>query len=639
MGLHYHESVIFGADEFVSPVGERVAGGRSRAARLPLAALIGLAALAVGQGTAQTPAEPAGTLGAVGGTARVDLLAKQAAEDVERAPERARANAGQAIELARQLAYREGEAAAHYAYADASRAASRWVEALEHFEAARRLHAALGHTFEVGRCLRRLGDVHFFLRNHDQALGFYYKSLRLFEGMAERDENAKARLHVGHLYTTIANVLHQARDLEGAAESYRQAVTVYEAQGFALGVAGARCNLGSVLQDLGQLQPALEHFEAARRLAAEAGDSYLLTISLTNLGGAYLELGQLDAAMEHLERSNEICRRTERKRGILANLAKIAAVQARRGQVESALATYREASAIAAELSDRAMQGELAKASSEAYERLGDTRQALAEFQRHAALSRELLDEARAKQVDGLRIAYEVEGKEKAIRALQQENASQARLRGAASASLLAALGVLALLFSRYRLKREVAASLAKVNTDLAAAYERVEELSRTDELTGLPNRRAAAERFAGEMARESRNPRGVVLILGDLDEFKRVNDAHGHERGDQLLREVALLLRAEVRTQDFLARWGGEEFVLVLPETDLAGGVALAEALRRTLETARLGELGGTPPVTVTFGVAQAVAGESLDSCLRRADAALYAGKLRGRNCVVAAG
>jgi len=171
-------------------------------------------------------------------------------------------------------------------------------------------------------------------------------------------------------------------------------------------------------------------------------------------------------------------------------------------------------------------------------------------------------------------------------------------------------------------------------------SYQRgMEQLAGEDALTGLPNRRQfmrAGEQMLEQMRRYDRS---ASLLLIDLDHFKAVNDRYGHAAGDAVLQAVANLLREHQRAADLPSRLGGEEFAMLLPETDLAGSVAFAERLREACEALRVEVPGGVfKPVTLTMsvGAAQCVAEDkALDDPLRRADVALYRAKHAGRNRV----
>lgn len=167
---------------------------------------------------------------------------------------------------------------------------------------------------------------------------------------------------------------------------------------------------------------------------------------------------------------------------------------------------------------------------------------------------------------------------------------------------------------------------------------ENFELASKQDLLTGLSNRRDLIEKIKEEQHRQMRLKNTFTLLLGDIDNFKAVNDAHGHDAGDYVLKSVAQILREQVRSIDCPARWGGEEFLIMLIETDLEGGKAVAERIRDQLQKTAFTFNGVTiPPVTITFGLSQFQgANDTLDSCIKRADKALYGGKSQGKNTVV---
>ncbi len=162
-----------------------------------------------------------------------------------------------------------------------------------------------------------------------------------------------------------------------------------------------------------------------------------------------------------------------------------------------------------------------------------------------------------------------------------------------------------------------------------------LERLASTDPLTGLVNRAHFFALAKGEIRRARRYSRPLAVIMADIDHFKRINDTYGHREGDRALASFADLCRNLVRAEDTVARLGGEEFGLLLPETDAAQAVALANRLRTAVEDLHLGGLPA--PITISIGISQFLAAETtLDAALSRADQALYAAKRSGRNRVV---
>jgi two-component system, cell cycle response regulator len=169
-----------------------------------------------------------------------------------------------------------------------------------------------------------------------------------------------------------------------------------------------------------------------------------------------------------------------------------------------------------------------------------------------------------------------------------------------------------------------------------AQRHRAVEKQALVDGLTGLANRRLCASALDKELARAERFDEPLALVLADLDDFKSINDRFGHPTGDEVLEVFADLLRGNIREIDLAGRWGGEEFVLLLPETDLEGGRKLAERIRHALpEHELVGPDGDRFRVTASFGVAAFPDAPSQDQLVAAADAALYDAKRSGKNRV----
>jgi diguanylate cyclase (GGDEF)-like protein len=173
---------------------------------------------------------------------------------------------------------------------------------------------------------------------------------------------------------------------------------------------------------------------------------------------------------------------------------------------------------------------------------------------------------------------------------------------------------------------------LGERNELLQAQTAKLEELATTDALTGAFNRRKFNGLILAEIARVRRYEHPLSLLILDIDHFKRINDRHGHEAGDEVLVVLAGLIRAGIRATDSLARWGGEEFVVLSPEVTVDEAMGLAERLRAA---AAAYEYSFAGRVTVSLGVAQHRVGETPDELFARADEALYAAKEGGRDRV----
>ncbi len=167
-------------------------------------------------------------------------------------------------------------------------------------------------------------------------------------------------------------------------------------------------------------------------------------------------------------------------------------------------------------------------------------------------------------------------------------------------------------------------------------AEEKLEQLSRTDPLTGLSNRRDMIEKINLEIKRVCRSNEVFSFILIDIDYFKQVNDTYGHDAGDAILWGVSNLLRNEARETDTISRWGGEEFLILLPNSDTDGAIATAEKFRECVQNKEFLYDEQRIKITLTLGVSTWQNGLTYEQLLIMADSALYQGKKFGRNRVV---
>jgi diguanylate cyclase (GGDEF)-like protein len=174
--------------------------------------------------------------------------------------------------------------------------------------------------------------------------------------------------------------------------------------------------------------------------------------------------------------------------------------------------------------------------------------------------------------------------------------------------------------------------------TDITSLKEKstiLEYQANHDFLTGLYNRTAFDRIFTTEIKRAKRYDTDLTLILFDIDNFKKINDTYGHDVGDEVLKDLADISQHIIREYDTIARWGGEEFIILLPETDMDGAFSVAQKIRVTLQEHK-GE--NYPNITASFGVAQLINIDTKDTLIKKADNALYDAKKNGRNQVIRA-
>ena len=182
---------------------------------------------------------------------------------------------------------------------------------------------------------------------------------------------------------------------------------------------------------------------------------------------------------------------------------------------------------------------------------------------------------------------------------------------------------------------QSLSAELGLANGQLTQALGQALALATHDPLTQALNRRAFLARTDVEASAMQRHGHAACLLMLDLDKFKSINDTHGHAAGDEVLMACASAIQTVLRGADVLARWGGEEFIVLLPQTQAADALSVAERMREVLQALRPAHWPAGVRVTASIGLATWPPGLAVDAAIRRADAALYAAKAGGRNQV----
>lgn len=178
--------------------------------------------------------------------------------------------------------------------------------------------------------------------------------------------------------------------------------------------------------------------------------------------------------------------------------------------------------------------------------------------------------------------------------------------------------------------------SVNQVEANLREANRRLEELAHTDPLTELHNRRIIEEKIGEETNRREDNSRMFSIIMSDIDHFKVLNDTYGHQIGDLVLVSISKILKGATRAGDVVARWGGEEFLILLQDTDGVGAREVADRMRIAISQTPIYIDDNEIRITMTFGVAECNFDTGINECISRADKALYEGKAAGRNMVI---
>jgi len=510
------------------------------------------------------------------------------------------------------------------------------AEALARFEQALGLAGTDAEADVLAILHRGAGVVSADLEAHDRALEHYLVSLAASEAMGDFIESAKTSSNIGNLYNTLG-------ELDESRAFHLRALARFEESAWQPGIAGASINLGSVVakfavqaEDRGDTEGArqaneelLMHNLRALAIFEKLGNERGISYASSNVATAMDRLDRPDEAMVYHTRSLRLRREIGDVFGVVQSLFTMAASQTRMGRYPEAELLLDEAQA---ELPDnnQSLRLNLWQHRVALEEGRSDFEAALAAQREITQVRAEIAEEEARMRVEAVRAAFNAEQREQLIGLLRSE-ANVAELESRRQATRLRAslaiavllLFMIALLYSLYRTKAKVSAE-----NSLAA---------RVDPLTGLANRRDIREKIEQGIARKRESGETFSLLMADIDDFKPINDELGHDAGDKALVHLAGILVAQVRGKDITARWGGEEFLLYLPDTNLAAAEKVASNLQSAIAAAPV-MLGDRPTtLSMTFGATEFQAGRTLDECIKRADQAMYQGKVDGKNRVVA--
>ena len=577
---------------------------------------------------------------------QIDLLNAEAWEIRRADAGRALALSEEAYALAAPLAYRRGEAYSLLARGFAEMRLSNYPAALGSAQQAAALFGAL--TDDAGRlkAMNLLGIVYGETSDFPAALTTFLAVCELCETMADGRGLADALNNVAAVYISQG-------DLARSPEYHLRSPELCREVAYHEGHVRSLNNLGVLYYELGRYSEAAAHLRRALELGEVAPDPHTYALTLGNLGRAYDKLKDYQEALRCHLQSLAIIETLGNEMSLGDALENLGLVYTKLDEA-AALQYFTQSLAIKARIGDRkglaeagvylgelltrqdrlqeavtVLQGALAEAQTvgskldsyrahaalaQAYKRSGLFEGAFEQLERSTETKDEVFNEESDRRMHALRVGFELEQAEREREIYRLKNVELA--------------GVVAKL-------EALTASLREADEQKSALLGELEKHAREDALTGLYNRRYVDERLAQELSRARRFGGTVSVALGDVDDFKRVNDTFSHATGDEVLKVVARLFRETCREVDTAARYGGEEFVLLLPETSAEHAAALCDKLRAVVAAHPWHLLHPDLSVTISFGVADTLNGDDLEALVRRADDKLYEAKRSGKNRV----
>jgi diguanylate cyclase (GGDEF)-like protein len=445
--------------------------------------------------------------------------------------------------------------------------------------------------------------------------------------VTEAQQHARGAQTSAEVAFSNALLANAIGDAPLALRSYSDAYEKFHAVDDRTGEADAQAGIGGALNQLNRASEAEEPLQRAIAVYREVGDREGEAIARNELALSEAGVGRLEAALVDNTAALRVMAQVHSPRRLAQLQIDRAQLLLRLRRPGDALPLIERARPVAVQVEDLQLQVRFHQVAADALGALGSYQAAFDESQRGQQAQRRRTDQLVARQLAAQRGRLESEllARENALlrseaeatqRALEQAQRA-ARLRGIAIA-----LTVLFILGGVYALWRQ------------RALLKRIERMAETDPLTGVPNRRQVIEMGQRLMLRCDQDGRPYAMLLLDLDGFKQINDRHGHVAGDKALCSVSQALRRSLRPGDHLGRYGGEEFAVILPDTDAAEAARVAERLRHAVASLEPDWAPGASRVTLSGGIAFSTNGRSdFSQLMVRADQALYRAKDAGRN------
>ncbi|MEO8670140.1 MAG: tetratricopeptide repeat-containing diguanylate cyclase [Tahibacter sp.] len=525
-------------------------------------------------------------------------------------------------------------------------------EARRHQETALALRRSLADASGEAQVLSNLGTVYRDLGDFARALDLQLEALDIRKRLGGSE-----RLDLS--YRNIALLYREIEDTEQAKANFRAALTAAQATHDPQALATVLGSYASFSNDIGDAASAQAMARQALAIDSSVGNRPYVGLEQLEIGRSLSTLKKDNEAEAELQHALAIGRELAHREIIGGALLQLGRLAIRAGDDKRARTYIDESLAVLAEAKLKPQLAEAYAAREELAQADGDLAQANGFAHQRSALREELLGARSGRQLATLKSRYERADAEQRIKLLRLDNEvqglrlrQQALLRNLGLGVTFALIALLLLLLWRYRTSRRLNTALQLKNAEISAHELALTDANAklsshaadlfqaaiTDPLTGCYNRGHLMRQLDENIRHSDRARRDLSVLLIDFDHFKQINDQHGHLFGDRVLASGVQIMRQWIEPGDLLGRYGGEEFVAVLPDRDADAAAQIAERLRDKVAQALNGMVAANRPLTISIGVASLdqCSERSLETLLGAADIAVYQAKAMGRNRVV---
>jgi len=491
--------------------------------------------------------------------------------------------------------------------------------AIENFTNALEIFNDLEDKPGIAKSYNNLGIVYRKLGKYDLALEYNFKSLNIEESLDNKKGFAESTCNIGNIYFEMSNY-------SKALDHYQDCLIIYEDLNDTEGLADILNNIGIVYDEEGKYDIALDYYLNSLEFEKQLSNKTGIATTSNNIGISYYNIGLYDKALDYLNRSLMLTLEIGEKYGIANSYLNIGKLHLAIEDYTNAINLLNKGLYVSSQIEARDLLMAIYRVLSEVYSKMNNFSEALDNYKLYVSHSESLLENNQDDLLD-FQTQFELQKKEREFDDLFNKN--KIYLIVIQILVVIIFLIIAFIILTNNRFRSRYIREQEEINNQLR-------ELAQTDPLTNLANRRGMLKKIQHEKYRFERNNRSFSIIMCDIDGFKNVNDKFGHDVGDFVLSSISNLFLSMLRKQDMVGRWGGEEFIMLLPETDLMSGKELAEKMRKKIEENVFYYKGNNIWITVTLGVASFNKIEDIQETIQKADEALYEGKSQGKNCVV---
>ncbi|MCD4817313.1 MAG: GGDEF domain-containing protein [Candidatus Cloacimonetes bacterium] len=491
------------------------------------------------------------------------------------------------------------------------------VKALAYYKKALATFTDINDKENITEVFSNLGSIHYKLNKYEDALDFFQKSLTLKKELQDS-------LGIASTLNDIGSIYKQLNNFDEALSNFHLALAIFEKQNYQKGVADCYNNIGYAYVGKKNNDKALEYFIRSSNIREKMNNFSGLATCLNSIGNIYFNKKNNTLASKYYKNSLEKYKLLNNQYGIALVTSNLAKIDYHLKKYKLAIKKVNESLIIAEKDNMRTIIQEDYKILSDIYAKINDFDKALMYFKMYTEIKETFFNEELQK-ISSMKQNLNFNNDNSAELESQKTRNYWKILLIVLFFLIILLIAIIERIWSNHRVKKNV-----------KKHEQQLESLIKTDNLTKISNKKDIIDRMEMEKKRYARNQKSFVAIFADLDEFKRLNEDYGKDAGDFVLRFVSNLIRNSIRRHDSIGRWTGQQFLMILPETDLQGGQIIAEKIRKKISGNSIHYLGNNIYASLTLGISLYSKEMTIETLIENAEKAVKTGKKSGKNCVI---